>query len=319
MNASHHQSEDRLARLLAATEHDAAPIDRDALAAIRERSLAELAAAGAEPQLTHQQRATMFLSRALIALAALAASVVGAMWLADRPAGAPAVAEVALGTVTLTTSSGTQQVFRGGPDELRIELGQGRYEIARGDTRWIVDEADNRATSSPAPYYSPQLGGIDPLRLVGFDSADFLNARPTQKRREHGREQLVYFCSQPIPGGTRELSVLVDSTPPFQMLELESRLLTSKGTQALAEYKPAALLTGQALPAGQFQVPATLTEDGRIGRVTDHQGLVALRPLTSTRWTPICGPAVFCGRAIGCGPIFKGPTPSRCSSRRRRS
>jgi hypothetical protein len=38
----------------------------------------------------------------------------------------------------------------------------------------------------------------------------------------------------------------------------------------------------------KFQVPATLTADGRIGKITDWQGLVSLRPKTQTRWTPIC-------------------------------
>ena len=45
--------------------------------------------------------------------------------------------------------------------------------------------------------------------------------------------------------------------------------------------------------AGKLQVPATLTEDGRIGKITDRQGLVSLRPLTSTRWTPVCGPTIL--------------------------
>ena len=81
MNASHSQSDDRLAQLLAATERDAAPPDRAAMAALRERSAAafaaEHAAASAEPVLSHQQRPTMFLSRALFALVASAAASIG--------------------------------------------------------------------------------------------------------------------------------------------------------------------------------------------------------------------------------------------------
>ncbi len=36
-----------------------------------------------------------------------------------------------------------------------------------------------------------------------------------------------------------------------------------------------------------FVVGDTLTEDGRIGKVTDSQGVVALRPATADRWTPL--------------------------------
>ena len=37
----------------------------------------------------------------------------------------------------------------------------------------------------------------------------------------------------------------------------------------------------------KFVVSDTLTEDGRIGKVTDVQGIVALRPALGERWTPV--------------------------------
>ncbi|MBM4091630.1 MAG: hypothetical protein FJ276_19710, partial [Planctomycetes bacterium] len=36
-----------------------------------------------------------------------------------------------------------------------------------------------------------------------------------------------------------------------------------------------------------FKVASTLTVDGRIGKVTDCQGLVSVKPVAHTRWTPI--------------------------------
>ena len=39
---------------------------------------------------------------------------------------------------------------------------------------------------------------------------------------------------------------------------------------------------------GQFEWKKSLSEDGRIGKITDRQGIVLLRPKLNRRWTPIC-------------------------------
>ncbi len=39
----------------------------------------------------------------------------------------------------------------------------------------------------------------------------------------------------------------------------------------------------------KFVVKETLTEDGRIGKIVDVQGVVALRPMSHDRWTPVTG------------------------------
>src|SRR5262245_53201958 len=239
--------EDRLAKLMAVTERDAAPPDRVALAALRERAATEFAAAGQEPELTHQQRATMFLTRALIALAATAAAVLGAVLLRDRPR---PVANVTLGTVvknfalfhdlhgTLTADGTTRHVFRGDDDELRIDTAPGRYEISRGEQSWTLNEADNRAVPSTSPYYSPELAAIDPLRLLDFDATAFRDVKPIEKRRVNGRDQYVFYCSQPMKGGTRELAVVTDETNYYQLMSLQSRQVIGGVVTPLAEYKP---------------------------------------------------------------------------------
>ncbi|HZZ72682.1 MAG TPA: VIT domain-containing protein, partial [Pirellulales bacterium] len=38
----------------------------------------------------------------------------------------------------------------------------------------------------------------------------------------------------------------------------------------------------------KFVVTKSLTEDGRVGKIEDAQGIVGLRPLLSQRWTPVC-------------------------------
>ncbi len=291
-------TDDRLARLLAATEHDAPPPDRAALAAIRERSLAELAAGGQEPQLTHQQRSTMFLTRALIALAATAAAVLAGLFLreANRPA-----AELTLGEVhqkLLAADSyraewdqrGEKRTVWGRGDALRLEGDSPeRYAIARGETYWDIDEAENRATPSASPYFSSNLAAADPFQILELPAAEFAKARPRAKRSEGGRELLVYFCSQQQPL-ERDFEVAVDAASG---LPASVRLLRAGGKVVDGVALRFLAFNQMAADPAKFQVPATLTEDGRIGKVTDHQGFVALRPLISTRWTPICGPAVL--------------------------
>lgn len=49
----------------------------------------------------------------------------------------------------------------------------------------------------------------------------------------------------------------------------------------------------QPVEEDRFVVGGTLTEDGRIGKVTDVQGIVAVRPVMARRWTPVSGPVIL--------------------------
>ena len=42
-----------------------------------------------------------------------------------------------------------------------------------------------------------------------------------------------------------------------------------------------------------FVAGDTLTEDGRVGKVTDVQGIVSVRPVMARRWTPVAGPVIL--------------------------
>ena len=62
---------------------------------------------------------------------------------------------------------------------------------------------------------------------------------------------------------------------------------------ATASLQPVATLNVLAVNAPvaeeKFVVRDTLTEDGRIGKITDVQGLVAIKPVMHGRWTAVCG------------------------------
>ena len=51
----------------------------------------------------------------------------------------------------------------------------------------------------------------------------------------------------------------------------------------------------------QFIVADTLADDGRIGKVTDAQGIVSIKPVEHERWSPV-EPRLVLRPAIGCGP-----------------
>ena len=51
--------------------------------------------------------------------------------------------------------------------------------------------------------------------------------------------------------------------------------------------KLSVLAIDQPAPEDLFVVGDTLTEDGRIGKVTDVQGIVGLKPVMAERWTPV--------------------------------
>jgi predicted Zn-dependent protease len=290
-------SDDRLAQLLASVEASAAPPDRAVLAALREKSAAVFAEAGREPVLTHQQKSNMFFGRALIAIASAAAVVIGAYLLRDsqRTARAP-TGELTLGQVMNNllraqtyraewkVEDATYEVVGRADRGMRIESASpDRYAIAAGERFWEIDEAENRAVPALSRYYSPELKTVDPFQLMAMPVTLVSHELPRGKRIDQGRE--VYVFRSTLPGqhhdSTFETTVDVATTLPVVIRELDA-----SGKPLPAELQFVAF--GLPVDEGKLQVPATLTEDGRIGKITDWQGLVTLRPKTQTRWTPVC-------------------------------
>ena len=101
----------------------------------------------------------------------------------------------------------------------------------------------------------------------------------------NGRDYYVYTCSFEAPNRAEQIEALVDSETALPAF------ITRTGSRHDSTLTPQMMIFtafNQPLDPAKLMVPATLTEDGRIGKVTDWQGIVALRPMTSTRWTPVC-------------------------------
>ena len=304
----HNNSDDSLAALFATAATDAPTPDQTLLDALRERSTAAFVANDEQEGPSPHQRYSMFATRALLAMAATAALLVASSWLgspAKRPSIldpapriAKPVAQLTLGDVIsnvarlksyqgrLEQNGRTYDVWGGGPERLRLEETPDRYTIVAGDIQWHVDELENRAQRAKSRYFSQQLDANSVLRLVNFTDEQCLAKRPAEKRTgPSGGEMLVFYCSTPHDSGRLELEAVVDA---------QTKLPTSISTEDIRSGKRVAatrftFVAAQVpLDEAKFEVASTLTEDGRIGKVTDWQGLVSLRPMTVTRWTPIC-------------------------------
>jgi tetratricopeptide (TPR) repeat protein len=309
MNTNHREPPDDLAPLFAATATDAPPPDRALLAALRERSVAEFAAAQSREKaglpitsdedhrttLSTPANSTMFVFRALMGLAATAA-VLMAGFFVSRLNSPKATAELTFGdvmrNVALAKSYEAQLIQADRPrkvfatrEAMRIETTDVNYVIANRLGRWDVQESENRATTIERSGPSDTLLAIDALGLIGLDLESVAEDRAIGKRFENGRE-LLYFQCVPLVKGDIELTATVDSKTklPVSLKVTEGFFGNPRSTVGELHFTS----FNQPLDESKLKVAATLTEDGRIGKVANWQGNVALRPLTSARWTPVC-------------------------------
>jgi len=176
------------------------------------------------------------------------------------------------------------------PLELHWDMGQGKYEIARDEKAWLVDEPGNRvtATETPAWLANRRLELLKMLGLPATAQADLAQAMPAEEFDRDGRTLWRYRLSAMESLGRVNLEVLVDAANG-QLASLEAVGEQNGQSEQLAQVTVLAMNQNQAAaPADKFVVKDTLTEDGRVGKVTESQGIVSLRPMNALRWTPVC-------------------------------
>ncbi len=170
---------------------------------------------------------------------------------------------------------------------LRLADADGNYLIARGDKAWQVDEKANRAAPVPAPFLRGQKHTLDALALLQLGEAKDLAAAlarpPAERAKRDGAEVLIYRVDVTFARGPCRLQATVDAaTQLLRSLEIT--------TDRDGKVTPIATLTvlGVNEPFAEelFVVGDTLTEDGRIGKIVDAQGIVSLKPVMAGRWTP---------------------------------
>jgi tetratricopeptide (TPR) repeat protein len=273
------RDEDQISSLLGALNSDVPPPDSAALARLRAASTAVFG--GERKARFGGRRVKRWL--APIAAAAVIALVALRVWMPFAPSGLP-LREVfenseKADTLHIRFARGDQHLevwHMANPARSRWDDLAGHYRVADGARYWVVNESANEARreNPPAAAALPIRGFLEALGL-GDEPASALDARPIQRLQDAGHSVLVYRAEVP----TREGRIWMEALVRADTGRLHS-LRTSIGELTVIAYD-------EPIGAEKFVIADTLTEDGRIGKVTDVQGIVGIKPLLHQRWTPV--------------------------------
>ncbi len=296
-----HWDEARLAALFAATDDNAALPDEEFLERLREQTTREFSAQNPKNILPSRRRHRMFVYalRGLAASVATAAAAAVIFFTVLSPSATAIPADKVFSSInradslhlSITRDGKTSEIWTQKPDKLRWNNPDGTYKIALGKRLWLVDEKANRANSAVSPYFlggEEASGGLDVLSLLELPrpqqpgSLQFERAsKPVQL---DGKTCDDYQLDIPAEKGKIHIRALVDAGTQClctleTTTELDGRLTPVAKLTVLATDQPA--------PEDIFIVGDVLTEDGRIGKISDVQGIVGLKPVMGKRWTPI--------------------------------
>jgi tetratricopeptide (TPR) repeat protein len=304
-----HWNEEKLAALFAAANPDATPPDEEFLDRLRERSAQEFQAQSQKDSLpskipSPRRRRPMFVlaARGLVVSAMAVAAVVAMVWTSSQPDTGPLslgalienVAKADTVRLDIVRNDQIEKVWARRPHNLRIDSADGTHAISLGTKLWRIDEKANRATVSASPYYNGDRPGLSPLALLGINTPDdsgeaakrLLQSQPVEQVQRDGVPLDRYEVECDSSSGPIQLIAFADSrTRSLRSIAAMRRI--GDRLEPIAEIKVVAL--NEPVDEDLFVVGDTLTEDGRIGKVADVQGIVAVRPVMQKRWSPLVG------------------------------
>ena len=295
-----HWDETRWAALFASADKDAALPDEEFLKRLRDQTAEEFSAHNPQKSLPSPRRPRMF-SFAIRGLAASLFTVVAsiiAFFTVLSPNATAVPAEKVLAGITdadslqlsIERDGKTSEVWTQKPDKLRLNNSDGTYQIAHGKQLWQIDEKANRASLKESTYFSAEKdrGGLDILALMGLPAKQLKGSLQFEKSAKpierDGKEFDIYTLDLPIDKETIHFAALFDVGTKIPCAfeataNRDGKVVSIAYLKVLAANKP--------VPEDIFVVGDTLTEDGRIGKVTDVQGVVCLKPVMAQRWTPV--------------------------------
>ena len=296
-------------RTIGPLEDDVAPPNRDLMAAAI-AAAAETFAAGEDSDdstrvIPTKESRTMFsFVRPLAAIVATAAAVFIVVMLSRG-----ATASVTLGDVLdrLQASkslmleikqAGDQSEVLVEGDSVRWQDTEQRYRIARGSRLWQIDESENTVSDSTNPWAGAKEESIDLLALLGSQTSKSLRAVEATEQVQHAGTLCNVFLFQPDPGSSEPISsdLSVRCYADAETNELYTIACWKPGVDPKTQPPLAELrLLKRNLDFDEdlFMVGKSLSKDGRIGQITQTQGLVQIRPQAYSRWTPVSGPTIL--------------------------
>ena len=244
----------------------------------------------------------MFVLAARGLMASAVAALVATLWISNQSDDGPVslgalienVAKADTVRLEIVRDDRIEKVWAQRPNHLRIDSADGTYAIALGPKLWQIDEKANRATLSTSPYYSADRPGLSPLALLGIDTPDkspedakrLLQSQPVERVERNGASLDRYEVECDSSSGPLQLVALADSrTGSLRSIAAKRRI--DGRLEPIGEIRVVAL--NEPVDEDIFVVGDTLTEDGRIGKVADVQGIVAVRPVMQKRWSPLVG------------------------------
>jgi len=320
-DSKHDGDDELLSELLRPLDADAAPIDVEFLNRLRDQSTEEFRRAVCESgsgnadatsaddtvTISSGKDRTMFTLTARLAFSITAACIGGAVWLAAWTGSGEAVGAVTLSQI-LYEAEGAEtlelKVVRDGtessvwirqkvnePKRLRWEDMPSLYQIAEGSRLWRIDEDANTVETGSTPWFINDnhfKRGFDLLLMLDVrDSFERVNElRPAGIVQHAGRECRVYR----FEATQEDRQVRVECFADAESNELLTIAawpidMPSKEGPPVAELR--LIARNHPVDEAKFVVAKSLSNDGRIGRVLDSQGIVMLRPVMRSRWTPI--------------------------------
>jgi predicted Zn-dependent protease len=290
-------TDDPLADLLASAGGGAPPPDPDFLARLRATSTDAFLAAGqppASPAPPRRSSMSALLARLSAAAVAAAILIAASVFFLSGRSGPPPLAQV-LDRVAdadalhlrVTKGDQTAEVFVAPSNKLRWEESADRYLIAQGQNVYRVDEKANRVTPGVADYFRPDRPGLDVFGLLGLPRPNpeaLRDARPAAAEKD-GVAVNVYRLALADHDGTPLTVEAEADAATGQLLAVQAFAHRGNAAQLVASLLVVA--QGQPVPPEKFAISNTLAEDGRVGKVVDVQGVVSVKPVNHSRWTPV--------------------------------
>ncbi|HEY2148577.1 MAG TPA: VIT and VWA domain-containing protein, partial [Pirellulales bacterium] len=241
---------------------------------------------------------TSLFIRGMIAVGGLAAAIALCLNLVGPPrlTGAAPFSEVldelrAQKTLELkvTKEGKAAEVWIRAPGLVRWQDSPQRYKIAAGSRLWKIDESANTVTTGDSPWFVTAKQQIDLVGLLDVgvtESAPLLKAHAIDRSEFDGRDCFVYRVDLPAKQGRVEVTAYADaSSKQLVGLVAQPAGAAAKAGPPLAELHLVAV--NAPVDESKFVVAKSLTDDGQIGKLTDSQGVVVLRPALAERWTPV--------------------------------
>ena len=299
---------------LSSLDNDTAPVDRAAME--RARAFAgdvwmqqddEETQAGDSPAEKLQQdqsdaskpelrRGKNMIIKAVAGLTAIAAMVVAMFTLPQDTAtsdtlGARLDQALQPTSLRLTVDDGQKStVLITHASNIRWQDSPTKYRIANAAVLWEIDEESGTAESSNSPWHDSESKKVDLLALIGLadESNALREAVATTSETLDGKTRYEYVSTSGVVIHAYFTSSEIEAQNEAQNEFLSELHCWPRGR---APNTSPIKLTIEArditVDDSEFLVAGHLTKDGRLGKVTDVDGIVILRPMARERWTSV--------------------------------